>query len=76
MRDQAENLNRSGVSASGAGANEEPRKHRINWDDPSVPVGNAPPLPRWPVVVIGLAWFLWLVLMFALALGRALGEMA
>ena len=34
---------------------------RINWEDPSVPVGNSPPLPRWPLVMATLAWLAWVV---------------
>ncbi|MFH1110910.1 MAG: hypothetical protein V1790_17180 [Planctomycetota bacterium] len=48
----------------------EQKKSRVNWDDPTVPVGNAPPLPRWPVVVAGLAWLAWLVFLIALLVSR------
>ena len=27
-----------------------------NWEDPSVAVGNAPPMAGWPLVVSILAW--------------------
>ena len=42
-----------------ADSSEEPRKPRIDWADPSVPVGNAPPLPRWPLTVSVIAWLAW-----------------
>ena len=50
--------------------NNDRRKSRVNWDDSTVPVGNAPPLPRWPVVVAGLAWLAWLVFLIALLISR------
>lgn len=37
------------------------------WDDPSVPVGNAPPMPRWPVFAWAVAWTLWIVFLVAMA---------
>ena len=49
---------------SGAGGTS--RKRRIDWEDPNVPVGNAPPLPRWPVYVSGLAWAGWVVFLLFL----------
>jgi len=48
----------------------EQKKSRVNWDDPTVPVGNAPPLPHWPLVVAGLAWLAWLVFLIALLVSR------
>ncbi len=38
----------------------------VNWDDPNVPAGNAPPLPRWPMVIAGFAWFAWIVFLVVL----------
>ena len=31
------------------------------WDDPSVPVGNAPPRSMWSLVLLGTAWAGWVV---------------
>lgn len=34
------------------------------WDDPNVPVGDAPPLPRWPLyfwIAVCLAWMVVLI---------------
>jgi hypothetical protein len=58
-------------SRSGAGQSSSPEKKRgINWDDPSVPIGNAPPLPRWPLVLAAVAWFASVVFLFVMMLGR------
>jgi len=27
-----------------------------DWEDPSIPVGNAPPMPGWPLVAAIVAW--------------------
>lgn len=43
-------------------------KRRIDWENPKVPVGNAPPLPRWPLYVSGLAWAGWVLFLFFLVL--------
>lgn len=42
------------------------KEPRINWEDPSVPVGNAPPLPRWPLVLFTLAWLAWVMFLVAM----------
>ena len=39
----------------------EAEKRGVDWNDPAVPVGNAPPMPRWPLAVLGVAWLGWLV---------------
>ncbi len=39
----------------------EPEKQGVDWNDPAVPVGNAPPMSRWPLAVLGVAWLGWLV---------------
>ena len=43
------------------GSSDEPKKPRIDWADPNVPVGNAPPLPRWLLPVSAIAWLAWVV---------------
>jgi hypothetical protein len=27
-----------------------------DWEDPNIPVGNAPPMPAWPLAVSLIAW--------------------
>lgn len=41
------------------------------WSDPNIPVGNAPALPRWPLVVAALAWTAWVVFLGMMAVERA-----
>jgi hypothetical protein len=41
-----------------------------NWNDPTIPAGNAPPLPRWRLVAAAVAFGLWLVFLVAMALLR------
>ncbi len=56
---------------SGAGQTSSRGKKRgINWDDPSVPIGNAPPFPRWPLVLAAVAWFASVVFLVVMMLGR------
>jgi len=50
--------------------NKDDKKSRVNWDDPSVPVGNAPPMPRWPLVVTAMAWLAWVVFLIAMLVSR------
>lgn len=59
-------------SSSGADPSSSPEKQRgINWDDPSVPIGNAPPFPRWPLVLSAVAWFASVVFLVVMMLGRS-----
>jgi len=43
---------------------------RINWQDPTVPAGNAPPLPRGPLVAGFVVLGLWMVFLIAMAVFR------
>ena len=45
------------------------KERRINWDDPNVTVGNAPPVPRWPLFAAGLAWLGWVVFLVVMLTG-------
>ena len=56
------------------GASSEQPKPRIDWADASVPIGNAPPLPKWPWFLSVAAWLGWLVfLLFMLLTGGGEG---
>lgn len=44
---------------SKTGSSDEAGRPRIDWEDPKIPVGNAPPLPRWPLVVAVFGWLGW-----------------
>ncbi len=37
-------------------ASTEERKPRYDWEDPSVPIGDGPPMPNWPLVPLCIAW--------------------
>jgi hypothetical protein len=51
-------------------AAETPKPPRVDWANPNVPAGNAPPLPRWPLIVSALACGLWILFMAAMAFVR------
>lgn len=56
--------------AQGSESNDqqEARKGTVDWEDPSVPVGNSPCLPRWPVAISAVLWASWIVfLVFVLS---------
>ena len=46
------------------------RQPKIDWADPKVPVGNAPPMPRWPLVVLATMWLSWLVFLVVTVLSH------
>ncbi len=37
----------------------EQAKPQIDWEDPNVPVGDAPLMPRWPAALAAVAWLTW-----------------
>ena len=43
-------------------------KGGIDWADPTVPVGNAPPMSPWKVVLFAIAWVGWLGFLGAMLL--------
>jgi len=45
-----------GASGSSSSASE-----KTIWENPDIPVGNAPPVGRIPLVLFSLAWIGWLV---------------
>ena len=70
MSEKLNETDRSKNDSSAAQPVDEERKPRIDWEDPTIPIGNGPPLPRWPLAVSGIAWLLWIVLMLVMALTR------
>ena len=54
------------AKTSEAGALNESKRPRVDWEDPSIPVGNAPPLPRWPLTVAGIAWLAFVVFLMVM----------
>ncbi|MCB9866310.1 MAG: hypothetical protein H6816_06705 [Phycisphaerales bacterium] len=45
-------------------------KKMSKWEDPSVPAGDAPPLPRWPLYASGAVFALWVCFLIAMAIVR------
>lgn len=50
--------------------NEPKPESGIDWSDPNVPVGNAPPMPLWPALVAGLVWALGIVFLIMMTISR------
>ena len=46
------------------------RRKGIDWSDPRVAIGNAPPLPRWPLVLMILVWLAWIGFLLVTSLTR------
>lgn len=42
------------------------RRAGIDWNDPNIPCGNSPPLPRWPMVLAAVAWTAWIGFLVAM----------
>ena len=62
-------MNAEGTANTQRGiAESEQQAPRINWEDPSVPVGDSPRLPRWPLAVACVVWAGWVVFLFAMML--------
>ncbi len=39
----------------------------VDWSDPSIPAGDSPPHPTWPLVVSGVLWGGWVVFLAVVA---------
>jgi hypothetical protein len=44
-----------------------------DWNDPNVPVGDAPPVPRWPLYVWVTLWLAWIAFLVAMVIIRLRG---
>ncbi len=42
----------------------------IDWADPSVPVGDAPPMPKWSLALTASAWLVLIVFLVLMAVSR------
>jgi hypothetical protein len=60
-----------GESDGGSSADEA--KPRIDWADPNVPVGDAPPLAKWPLVLLSITWLAWIALLALMAVSHGAG---
>ncbi len=54
-------------AAGGADSTDRPQPSTRDWGDPTIPAGNAPPLPRWPLVASAMVFGLWLIFLVAMA---------
>jgi len=61
--------NNAAASAPHSAA-EMARRPRIDWADPKVPAGNAPPLPGWPLYLSAAVFVAWLLFLVAMAIVR------
>ena len=64
---------RPNTAGADSGSADQKKKPRIDWTDLQVPIGNAPPLPWWPLAVSGIAWLAWLGFLAAMMLWRGAG---
>ena len=53
-----------------AGAEKPAKKPKYDWDDPKTPAGDAPPMPRWPLLLAAAAWGAWLIFLVAMMIVR------
>lgn len=70
MSESKETETRQGEPAQPATDAATAKPPKYDWDDPKVPAGNAPPLPRWPLVASGVAFALWLGFLVVMAIVR------
>ena len=66
----SENANEGKIETESEVPKEE-KKPVVDWADPSIPVGDSPPLPKWPAVVLGVAWVGWLVFLALMAVSES-----
>lgn len=45
-------------------------KAGVDWADPNVPVGEAPPMPNWPLALFAIMWVGWIAFLAAMAISR------
>ena len=68
---EGEDQRSTAVAGGDPGASEpNPDKPKIDWEDPTVPIGNAPAMPGWPLVVASLAWAACIVLLLVMMVSR------
>ncbi len=51
----------------------EPKKSGVDWTDPTVPIGNAPPMPKWPAALSAIAWVGWIAFLVAMLVSSSEG---
>ena len=68
--EQRENGGTSAGADSSAGDAKNEKCRGIDWSDPKVPAGNAPPMARWPLALAGVAWLGGIALLAVMAISR------
>jgi hypothetical protein len=68
VTEQGTTADNKDVSPSKSEPSSEQATPRIDWADPNVPVGNAPPLPKWPLALSICAWLVWVVFLVVMML--------
>lgn len=53
-----------------AAGDKSAKQPKYDWDDPNIPAGDAPLMPRWPLVLSAVAWCGWLVFLVAMMVLR------
>lgn len=51
-------------------AQDSPPKRAIDWEDPTVEVGNSPPMPGWQLVAACIAWIAGIAFLIAMMISR------
>ena len=64
-----EDRNRETGDRSSTGDKPE-KQPKYDWQDSNIPAGDAPPMPRWPLVISLLAWCGWLVFLVVMMVAR------
>lgn len=57
-------------TAASEDAVNENEKPQTKWEDPGVPVGNAPPVSRGPLAFFAVAWVAFVIFLFVMMLSR------
>ena len=39
-----------------SGSDQPQKSSAVDWSDPSIPAGNSPPLPVWPLLLAAVMW--------------------
>ncbi len=66
--DDKQSENENGPDASGATKPADARG--IDWSDPSIPVGDAPPMSVTPLALSWVVWLVWLVFLVTMAVSH------
>ena len=68
--EQSENSGSSADADSSAATTEKEKPRGIDWSDPKVLAGNAPPMARWPLALAGVAWLGGIIFLAVMMMSR------